>query len=84
LVANKRLAKQLALKNDKLSYSSRELERTVGGVETAKRVLDSFAQQYIDSVADEAGNYEGDAMQGSGKQTGKRGWTGWLGSFLPF
>jgi hypothetical protein len=48
LLASRRLAKQLSLKNDKLSYSSRELDKNVVAVEAAKRVLDSFADQYTD------------------------------------
>ena len=80
LMASRRLAKQLALKNDKLSYSSRELEKNVSAVETAKRVLDSFAHQYTDPAR------KSESIDGEETETtppSEPTWTNWFRRLWP-
>lgn len=80
LLASRRLAKQLSLKNDKLSYSSRELEKNVSAVENAKRVLDSFAHQYTDP-ARKSESIDGEEMEQT--TIPEPTWTGWFRRFWP-
>jgi hypothetical protein len=75
LNASRRLGKQLTLKNDKLIYSSRELDKNVGLVEKAKGQLDSFAKQYLDP------DRKGESMEGDEDgetKTMETGWRAWF------
>jgi hypothetical protein len=80
LLASRRLAKQLSLKNDKLSYSSRELDKNVVAVEAAKRVLDSFADQYTDP-ARKAEPLDGDEVEQVEPLAPT--WSNWFGRLWP-
>ena len=78
LEASRKLTKQLTLKNDKLTYSSRELDKNVAGVDVAKGVLDSFVKKYIKS------GHQNDAVDGGeedSSRTPETGWTGWFRNF---
>ena len=78
LEASRKLAKQLALKNDKLTYSSRELDKNVVGVDVAKGVLESFVKKYIKS------GHPNDATNGGEEDSSRSPETGWKGWFRNF
>ena len=67
-------------KNDKLSYSSRELDKNVVAVEAAKRVLDSFADQYTDP-ARKSEPLDGDEVEQVEPLAPT--WSNWFGRLWP-
>jgi hypothetical protein len=78
LEASRKLTKQLALKNDKLTYSSKELDKNIAGVDVAKGVLDSFVKKYIKS------GHPNDAIDGGEEDSARSSGTGWRGWFRNF